>query len=471
LVKVKSAGVGGITLRTSGYLAVVHSGQSAFHTSKIAQRRWEVKSKSSFTGRFYLGFWFPTISLILAMIWIESSHPEENLLKIHEYQAKQIFSAYAIPVTPGTAVTTPAEALTAARSIGLPVAIKAQVLVGGRGKAGGVKIARTMPEVEAHAGTILGLTIKGLPVTKVFVTRAVDYKSELYLGLIVDRRTQKPVLMASGAGGVEIEEVARTTPERILKATIDPLIGLQAWQARNVGLALLHDARQANSLAAIAQKLYRVLEEKDCALVEINPLVVMEDDSLLALDAKIVLDDNALYRHPDMEALRDSSSEEPGEAAARNAGLSYVKLNGSIGCVVNGAGLAMATMDLIKRYGGEPANFLDIGGSSSPEKMAAAMKILLADRNVRAVLVNIFGGITRCDDVANGLLLAQQQIGIKVPIVARLIGTNQQQARELLSGSAIIFCDDMSEAVRRVNAEATRREATRREATRREAVK
>jgi succinyl-CoA synthetase beta subunit len=293
------------------------------------------------------------------------------------------------------------------------------------------------------------MSIKGLTVTKVLVTQAVAYDSELYLGLIIDRRSQKPVLMASGAGGVEIEEVARATPERILKAEIDPLVGLQAYQARSIGLKLLPDAWQANSFTAIAGKLYQIMLEKDCSLVEINPLVVLSDSKLLALDAKIVHDDNALYRHPELEAMRDTSAEEPAEATARALGLSYVKLNGNIGCVVNGAGLAMATMDLIKRYGGEPANFLDIGGSSSPEKMAFAMKVLLSDRNVRAVLVNVFGGITRCDDVAKGLLIARKEIGIQVPIVARLIGTNQDLAREILKDTPISFATDMSEAVRK----------------------
>jgi succinyl-CoA synthetase beta subunit len=430
-------------------------------------------------------------------------------LKIHEFQAKQIFAAYSIPIAPGRAVSTKAEALVAAREIGLPVVVKAQVLVGGRGKAGGVKIARTEEEVETHAANILGMSIKGLPVTKILVTRAIDYDAELYLGLIVDRRSQRPVLMASAAGGVEIEEVARTSPEKIIKTEIDPLVGLQAFQARAVGLKLAgaeaqklksskaqeNESSKAQKLkgskaldlplpsfAGIAQRLYRILIDKDCSLVEINPLVVsprfasadyaddadskkresaqsatsadgkkeMTAGALLALDAKINLDDNALYRHPELAALRDKASEDPGEATARDAGLSYVRLAGSIGCVVNGAGLAMATMDLIKRYGGDPANFLDIGGSSSPEKMATAMKLLLADKHVRAVLVNIFGGITRCDDVAKGLLIASKEIGMNLPVVARLIGTNQAQAREVLRGSPILFADDMSEAVRKV---------------------
>ena len=405
-------------------------------------------------------------------------------MKIHEYQAKEIFSACGIPVMPGKAVTSATEALRAAQEIGLPVVIKAQVLVGGRGKAGGVKIARTADEVKRHAANILGMKIKGLTVTTVFVTRAIDYDAELYLGLIIDRRSQKPVLMASAAGGVEIEEVARTSPEKILRVEIDPLVGLQSYQARSAGLSLLKEegakvqefkSSRVQEFQAIALKLYRILLEKDCSLVEINPLVIVRSagaegelkgsraqelkssiSGLLALDAKIVLDDNALYRHPELEALRDTASEESGEAAARTAGLSYVKLDGIIGCVVNGAGLAMATMDLIKRKGGEPANFLDIGGSSSPEKMATAMKILLADRNVRAVLVNIFGGITRCDDVANGLLIARQEVRLDVPIVARLIGTNESRAADILKGTPISFSRDMSDAVRMV-IEAARR--------------
>jgi succinyl-CoA synthetase beta subunit len=371
-------------------------------------------------------------------------------VKIHEYQAKELFAAASLPVLRGIVAATAADALKAAQEIGLPVVVKAQVLVGGRGKAGGVKIARSFEEVSDLAGRILGLSIKGLPVRKVLVTQAIDYDSELYLGFIIDRRTQKPVMMASAAGGVEIEEVARQSPEKILKTQIDALIGLQAYQARDTGLRLLGDAKLAGQFSAIAQKLYSVMLAKDCSLVEINPLVKMKDGKLLALDAKINLDDNALYRHPELEALRDDAGEDPGEVAAREAGLSYVKLNGSIGCVVNGAGLAMATMDLIKRYGGEPANFLDIGGSSSPEKMALAIKVLLADRNVRAVLVNIFGGITRCDDVARGLLIASGELEVKVPLVARLIGTNQKEARDILKDSKILFADDMSAAVRKV---------------------
>jgi succinyl-CoA synthetase beta subunit len=369
-------------------------------------------------------------------------------MKIHEYQAKRIFADNGIPVPRERVAATPAEVVTATQTLGLPVVIKAQVLVGGRGKAGGVKLARTMPEVEALARAILGMNIKGLTVNRVLVAEALAFERELYLGLVIDRRTQRPVLMASAAGGVEIEEVARTAPGKILRTDIDPLIGLLAWQARDIGLALLGNAKQAGQFVGLARQLYRIMLDRDCSLIEINPLVVMPDGALIALDAKINLDDNALYRHPGSEALRDGSAEEPGEAAARDAGLSYVKLEGGIGCVVNGAGLAMATMDLIKRYGGEPANFLDIGGSSSPEKMAGAMRILLADRNVRAVLVNIFGGITRCDDVAQGLLIARRQLGINVPIVARLTGTNQDQARALLKDSGMTFADDMSAAVR-----------------------
>ena len=371
-------------------------------------------------------------------------------MKIHEYQAKELFAAFGIPVLRGIVATTAADALKAAREIGLPVVIKAQVLVGSRGKSGGIKIARTFEEVETIAGQILGLTIKGLAVDKVFVTQAIDYTSELYLGFIIDRQTQRVVMMASAAGGVEVEVVARTSPEKIVKTQIDPLIGLRAYEARNVGLKLTGDAKLAGQFSAIARGLYSLMLARDCSLVEINPLVKMNDGKLLALDAKVNLDDNALFRHPELEALRDRAGEDPGETAARDAGLSYVKLDGSIGCVVNGAGLAMATMDLIKLYGGEPANFLDIGGSSSPEKMAIAMKVLLADPNVRAVLVNIFGGITRCDDVARGLLIATGEVGVKVPVVARLTGTNQQEALDILKGSKILFADDMSAAVRKL---------------------
>ena len=370
-------------------------------------------------------------------------------MKIHEYQAKEIFATFGIPVPRERVASKPSEAPALARELGMPVVIKAQVLVGGRGKAGGVKKVEKPDQVEAVAGSILGMDIKGLKVNKVLVSECVDIKGEAYVGIIVDRATRAPVLMASSAGGVEIEEVAKATPEKILKVPIDPAAGLLGFQARNVGMALYGDAKLARAFAGIAQKLYRIFVEKDCSLIEINPLVKLGSGSLLALDAKINFDDNADFRHKEWEEMRDLSAEEPTEVEAKAAGLTYIKLAGNVGCVVNGAGLAMATMDLIKRYGGEPANFLDVGGSSSPEKMVTAMRIILSDPNVKAILINIFGGITRCDDIATGLLHAQERADIKVPLVARLTGTNAEKAREILKGSAVTPAETMSEAVRK----------------------
>jgi succinyl-CoA synthetase beta subunit len=370
-------------------------------------------------------------------------------MKIHEYQAKEIFAAFGIPVPRERVASKPAEAASLARELGMPVVIKAQVLVGGRGKAGGVKKVEKPDEVETVAGSILGMEIKGLKVNKVLVSECVDIRGEAYVGIIIDRASRAPVLMASAAGGVEIEEVAKATPEKILKTAIDPAAGLLGFQARNVGMALYGDAKLAREFAGIAQKLYRIFIQKDCSLIEINPLVKLGSGSLLALDAKINFDDNADFRHKEWEEMRDLSAEEPTEVEAKAAGLTYIKLSGNVGCVVNGAGLAMATMDLIKRYGGEPANFLDVGGSSSPEKMVTAMRIILSDPNVKTILINIFGGITRCDDIATGLLQAQKVADIKVPLVARLTGTNAEKAREILKGSAVTPADTMADAVKK----------------------
>ena len=370
-------------------------------------------------------------------------------MKIHEYQAKEVFAAFGIPVPRERVASKPSEAASLACELGMPVVIKAQVLVGGRGKAGGVKKVESADQVEAVAQNILGMEIKGLKVNKVLVSECVDIKGEAYVGIVIDRASRAPVLMASAAGGVEIEEVAKATPEKILKVAIDPAAGLLGFQARNVGMALYGDAKLAREFAGIAQKLYRIFVQKDCSLIEINPLVKLGSGSLLALDAKINFDDNADFRHKEWEAMRDLSAEEPTEVEAKAAGLTYIKLAGNVGCVVNGAGLAMATMDLIKRYGGEPANFLDVGGSSSPEKMITAMRIILSDPNVKTILINIFGGITRCDDIANGLLAAQKQADIRVPLVARLTGTNAEKAREILKGSAVTPAETMADAVKK----------------------
>lgn len=369
-------------------------------------------------------------------------------MKLYEYQAKQIFAQAGIPVPREQVVKTPLEANEAAIAIGIPVVLKAQVLVGGRGKAGGIKRVDKLDEVKPTAEKILGMTIKGLRVTKLLISECVDIKSEFYLGITVDRATRQLILLASAAGGIEIEEVAMTNPEKILKVAIDPLLGLLPFQTRNIGFVMLGDLRLTNAFAAICQRLYEVFIQRDCSLAEINPLVLTGNNRLLALDAKINFDDNALFRHPETEMLRDIESEEPKEVEAKNAGLSYIKLFGNVGCVVNGAGLAMATMDLIKRYGGEPANFLDVGGSSSPEKMVTAMRLILSDPNVKTILVNIFGGITRCDDIAQGLISATKEVDIRVPIVARLVGTNADRAKELLKGSSVLWAETMTGAVK-----------------------
>jgi succinyl-CoA synthetase beta subunit len=374
-------------------------------------------------------------------------------MKIHEYQAKEIFRKYNIPTSKEKVAFSLDEAKSAVKDLTFPVVVKAQVLVGGRGKAGGVKIAKTMAELESHAKAILGMIIKGLNVKKVLLAETIKIEAEYYVGVTIDRENQSPVLIASASGGMEIEEVAQKSPEKILTTVIPPLLGLKSFQARNIGYQLFNDVNMVNSFIGIVTSLSRIFFELDCSLVEINPLalyIVNNEKKLMAVDAKIVFDDNALYRHPDMASLRDIDSEEPSEVQAKKADLSYVKLDGNVGCVVNGAGLAMATMDLVKRYGGNPANFLDIGGSSSPEKMREAMKILTADKNVKAVLVNIFGGITRCDDVAQGLLWAIKEEKINLPIVARLVGTNQAKARAMLENSPITFADTMTEAVKKV---------------------
>jgi succinyl-CoA synthetase beta subunit len=351
-------------------------------------------------------------------------------LNIHEYQAKEVFARYGIPVPPGKVATTVEGAEKISRELGRPVVVKAQVHVGGRGKAGGIKFGKTPEETRKVASQVLGMNIKGLTVKTVLVTASMDVASESYLGLVVDRRAKKPVFMASPAGGVDIEEVARTTPEKIFKVHVDPCTGLLPYQARFLASKIEKDPKLQGQIASIAHKLWRVFWETDCSLAEINPLVRTSQGEIVALDAKINLDDNGLFRHSELEALREGENEH--EKAAREMGLSYVKLDGSVGCCVNGAGLAMATMDLIKHHGGEPANFLDIGGSSSPEKVLTAMRIICSDPGVKAVFFNIFGGITRCDDVANGIAKALKEIDVKVPIVIRLTGTNEEKAREIL---------------------------------------
>ncbi len=370
-------------------------------------------------------------------------------MNIHEYQAKEIFRDHGIPVPPGRVATTPEEAEAIARDLGGRVVVKAQVHAGGRGKAGGVKLADDPADAKAKAAAILGMRIKGLTVEKVLVTPAEEIASEAYVGIVMDRGSQANVFMVSSEGGVDIEEVAATNPAAITKLRVDPRYGLLPHQAMSLGWALYDDAKLARQAAKIIGKLYEAYLAAGATLAEINPLIVTPDGEVKAIDAKMNVDDNALFRLPDVEALRDTSAEPPSETKARDAGLTYIKLDGQVGCCVNGAGLAMATMDMVKHYGGEPANFLDIGGSSSPEKVVAALEIMTADPNVRAILFNIFGGITRCDDVANGIVEATKRIDIELPIAIRLTGTNEEEAVGILQENGFSAMTDMDEAVKR----------------------
>ncbi|MBU6335601.1 MAG: ADP-forming succinate--CoA ligase subunit beta [Chloroflexi bacterium] len=376
-------------------------------------------------------------------------------MKLHEYQARDILARQGIPVTGGGVATTPDDVRRIAEAIGGRVVVKAQVFVGGRGKAGGIALADTPADAEAAARRILGMNIKGLTVEKVLVAEAITYEREIYLGVVMDRATRAIVLMASAEGGVEIEEVARTNPDAIVKIAAHPMLGLLDFQARDLAFGIgLRDARQVRQFAQIASALYRIYMETDATLAEINPLVVKADGSLQALDSKIVLDDSALFRHPELEALRDSSDEPEAERRAREAGITYIKLDGDIGCMVNGAGLAMATMDVVKLYGGEPANFLDIGGGAGKEKVKAALQIILSDPNVRAVMFNIFGGITRVDEVARGIVAALAEVPTSVPMIARLVGTNEVEGRRILAESTLIPAATLAEAAEKAVAAA-----------------
>lgn len=370
-------------------------------------------------------------------------------MKIHEYQAKEIFKRFGIPVPDGKVATTPEEAEKIANELGAPLVVKAQVHVGGRGKAGGVKLVKTPEEAKEAASKILGLDIKGLTVKKVLITKAIDIKDEAYIGYIVDRRSKKPLVIVSAAGGIDIEEVARETPEKIHKFVIDPFYGLLPHQAMELALKLYNDIKLVRKAADVILKLYKAFISVDASLSEINPFVVTPDGEIWAVDAKINIDDNALVRHPDIEEMRDVTEAEKKELDAKSKGLSYIKLDGNIGCVVNGAGLAMATMDLIKKYGGEPANFLDIGGSSSQEKVVNALNILISDKNVKSIFFNIFGGITRCDDVANGIVEALSKLTINLPIVIKLAGTNEDEAKKILSQTELITAASMADGAKK----------------------
>ncbi len=371
-------------------------------------------------------------------------------MKIHEYQAREFFVAAGMPVPPGRVVTTAEDAFKAAGEIGKPVVVKAQVLVGGRGKAGGVKLAEDAAEARDKAAEILGMDIKGETVEKVLIAEAVDIAREIYVAIILDRSTQKPLIMSSSEGGVEIEIVAKEKPEAIHRVSVDPSTGLMGFQARDIAMKLNGDFKVARQIASIIEKLYTVFVHTDASLVEINPLIVTPEGEVKAIDAKMNIDDSALYRHKDIEEMRDLSAEDAGELKARDAGLSFVRLSGNVGCIVNGAGLAMATMDLVKHYGGQPANFLDIGGSSNPEKVVNALGIILEDKSVKSILFNIFGGITRCDDVARGLLKAFEQMNLELPVVVRLTGTNEVEGKKILSElTSLHTADTMDAAVKK----------------------
>ena len=373
-------------------------------------------------------------------------------MKLHEYQARDICAKYGIPVTGGGVAITPAEVRAIATHIGAPVVVKAQVFVGGRGKAGGVKLAQTPAEAELVGSQILGMDIKGLTVEKVLVAEAITYVNEIYLGMIMDRATKQIIVMASAEGGVEIEEVAKTNPDAIKKVAAHPTLGLLDYQARELAFAIgLTDGKQARQFASIASALYKIYMETDASLAEINPLVVKADGALQALDSKIVVDDSALFRHPDLEAMRDSSDEPLAEQQAREAGITFITLDGDIGCMVNGAGLAMATMDGVNLYGGSPANFLDVGGSAKKEQISAAFKIISSDPSVKAILVNIFGGIMKCDVIAEGVIAATKEVGLKIPLIVRLEGTNVEQGKALInaSGLNIISANDLDDAAKK----------------------
>ncbi len=376
-------------------------------------------------------------------------------MNIHEYQAKEIFRSHGIPIPPGDVATTPEEAEEIARRFGGTVVVKAQVHAGGRGKAGGVKLAKTPEEAKEIASRILGMEIKGLPVEKVLITPAADIASEAYVGIIVDRASRKPVFMVSPAGGIDIEEVAAETPDKIMRLPVDSRYGLRGYQAMELAFFLYKDVKQARAAAKMMQELYEAFSDSGASLAEINPLVTTPSGEVLALDAKMVIDDNELDRRGSIAALRDESSEAPSEVEARKSNLTFIKLDGNVGCIVNGAGLAMATMDLVKYYGGEPANFLDIGGSSNPEKVVNALRIITSDPNVKAILFNIFGGITRTDDVANGIVTATKNNPLKVPIVIRLTGTNEEIALKILKDNGFSAMTDMDEAVKKAVALAT----------------
>ncbi len=385
-------------------------------------------------------------------------------MNLHEYQAKQLFAHYGMPVPRGIHVRGADEAVAAAEKLGGALwVVKAQVHAGGRGKAGGVKLCRSLDEVRAAADAMLGMTLvthqtgpEGLPVSQLLIEAGSDISRELYLSVVVDRATERVVFMASSEGGMDIEEVAANTPEKIFRVGVNPAAGLQGFQIRELAFGLGITKAQFKDFAKVVSGLYELFMAKDASLVEINPLIITTDDRVVVLDAKINLDDNAIFRHPDLAEMRDPSQEDEKENIAHEHGFNYVSLDGDIACMVNGAGLAMATMDLIKLHGGEPANFLDVGGGATKERVAEAFKLILSNPNVTAILVNIFGGIVRCDLIAEGIIAAVKEVGVNVPVVARLEGTNVEKGREMLAGSGlkILAADGLTDAAKQVVAAA-----------------
>ncbi len=382
-------------------------------------------------------------------------------MNLHEYQAKQLFAAYGIPIPNGRPARSPAEAVAAAQALGGSLwVVKAQVHAGGRGKAGGVKLCRSTQDVREATAGMLGRRLvthqtgpEGLPVSMLLIEAGSDIARELYLSVLVDRSREQLVFMASAAGGMEIEEVAANTPDKIFRVHVHPAAGVQPYQIRELAFGLgITEKNQMATFSKIVDGLYRLFIEKDASLVEVNPLIVTTDGRVLALDAKLNLDDNALFRHPDLAAMRDASQEDARESEARQHELNYVSLDGNIACMVNGAGLAMATMDIIKLHGGTPANFLDVGGGATSERVTAAFKLILSNRSVKAILVNIFGGIVRCDLIAEGIIAAVKDVGVRVPVVVRLEGTNVEKGKKLLahSGLAITPANDLTDAAKKV---------------------
>ncbi len=380
-------------------------------------------------------------------------------MKVHEYQAKQILIQYGVKIPEGSVAKSPPEAFEIAKQLGGRVAVKAQIHAGGRGKGGGVKIAQTPEEAQEIAGNLIGSKLitpqtgpEGREVQCVLIEEGLNIQKEFYLGIVIDRSQQRPVFMASREGGVEIEEVARKSPELILKAYVHPAVGFQAFQARKIAFGLGLDATMVGKASRLMSALYQAFESTDASMVEVNPLVLTQGGELYALDAKMTFDDSALARHPEIVEMRDLSEEEPAEIEASRFQLNYIKLDGTVGCMVNGAGLAMATMDIIKLAGGSPANFLDVGGGADLEQVKNAFRILLSDENLKAVLINIFGGIMRCDVVAEGVVQAVKEVGVKVPVVVRLEGTNVEEGREILktSGLDFVVATDMADAARKV---------------------